>query len=253
MNVFIIENETIAVEQLERMLVKLIPNINIVNTSGSVRECIDLFSNPQNSADLVFMDVELSDGNCFDILDEVDINVPIIITTVYDTYAIKAFEVNSVDYILKPIKEENLKIAISKSLKNYRGTDIGNIINALAQGYFGNDNISRKRFLVRINSQIFPVLHSDISYVFSMNKSNVIVTKDGRHLVIEKSINEMESVLDKHDFFRISRSCIIARSCISDWFKVHGLKYRINMVPEPDFLIEVSMTRSEKFLKWIQS
>ena len=97
MNVFIIENETIAVEQLERMLVKLIPNINIVNTSGSVRECIDWFSNPQNSADLVFMDVELSDGNCFDILDEVDINVPIIITTVYDTYAIKAFEVNSVD------------------------------------------------------------------------------------------------------------------------------------------------------------
>lgn len=253
MNVFIIENEAIAVEQLERLLIKLIPDIKIVKTSGSVRECIDWFSNPNNSTDIVFMDVELADGNCFDIFDEVDINAPIIITTVYDRYAIKAFEVNSVDYLLKPVREENLKIAISKALKKYQGSDINNIIRALAQGYIDIDIVFKKRFLVRINSQIFPILYSEISFIYSKNKSNIIVTMDGRYLVIEKSMKEIESILDDNAFFRISRSCIIARNGITDIFKVHGLKYRINMNPKPDFNIEVSMTRSEKFIRWIES
>ena len=141
MKVLIIEDEMMARRSLEKMLENNFPDIEVVGECASVSESVAWLKERPDEADLIFMDVELSDGNCFDILDEVDINVPIIITTVYDTYAIKAFEVNSVDYILKPIKEENLKIAISKSLKNYRGTDIGNIINALAQGYFGNDNI----------------------------------------------------------------------------------------------------------------
>lgn len=252
MKVFIIENEPIAVQQLESQLRTIIPDIEIVGKSGSVEECIRWFSDESNHTDIVFMDVELSDGNCFDILDETEVNAGIIITTVYDRYAIKAFEVNSVDYLLKPIRPEALKRALSKSLKSYTGDDADKIISALAYTCTDQDKIYKKRFLIRTNAKIYPIRYSEIAYFISENKSTVLIAKDGRRYVMEKSMNDIGDILNSDEFFRISRSCILSRSAITDYYKVNGIQYSVILDPRPDFEVKVSLSRSENFEKWIK-
>ena len=252
MKVFIIENEAIAVQQLKSILIKTFPNVEIVGTSGYVSECVNWFSNPKNEVDIVLMDVELSDGNSFDILDKVDIHASIIITTVYDKYAIKAFEINSVDYLLKPVKEDALKRAISKSLKNYNGSDIETIVSALAQTNKDNNEIYKRRFIIHSNNQIYPIKYSNIAYIYSENKLNTLVTIDGRSYVTEKSMNAIYDSLDKKTFFRVSRSCILSRNSIKDWYKMYGIRYSVILEPRPDFNVYVSLSRTDAFTKWLK-
>ena len=251
MKVFIIENEPIAARQLECQLQIIIPDIHIVGKAGSVEECVKWFSDPSNHTDIVFMDVELSDGNCFDILDETEVNASIIITTVYNRYAIKAFEINSVDYLLKPIKQEALKRALSKSLKSYTGNDAEKIIRAMAYTCTDMDKIYKKRFLIRTNAQIYPIKYSDISYFISENKSSVLIDKDGRRYVMEKSMNDIEAILNSDAFFRISRNCIVSRGSILDYYRIHGTKYSVILTPRPDREVKVSLSRSADFEKWL--
>mgnify|MGYP003434320340 FL=1 len=252
MKVFIIENEAIAVQQLKSLLIKTFPNVEIVGTSGYVSECVNWFSNPKNEVDIVLMDVELSDGNSFDILDKVDIHASIIITTVYDKYAIKAFEINSVDYLLKPVKEDALKRAISKSLKNYNGSDIETIVSALAQTNKDNNEIYKRRFIIHSNNQIYPIKYSNIAYIYSENKLNTLVTIDGRSYITEKSMNAIYDSLDKKNFFRVSRSCILSRNSIKDWYKMYGIRYSVILEPRPDSNFYVSLSRTDAFTKWLK-
>lgn len=252
MKVFIIENEAIAVQQLKSLLIKTFPNVEIVGTSGYVSECVNWFSNPKNEVDIVLMDVELSDGNSFDILDKVDIHASIIITTVYDKYAIKAFEINSVDYLLKPVKEDALKRAISKSLKNYNGSDIETIVSALAQTNKDNNEIYKRRFIIHSNNQIYPIKYSNIAYIYSENKLNTLVSIDGRSYITEKSMNAIYDSLDKKNFFRVSRSCILSRNSIKDWYKMYGIRYSFILEPRPDFNVYVSLSRTDAFTKWLK-
>ena len=252
MKVFIIENEAIAVQQLKSLLIKTFPNVEIVGTSGYVSECVNWFSNPKNEVDIVLMDVELSDGNSFDILDKVDIHASIIITTVYDKYAIKAFEINSVDYLLKRVKEDALKRAISKSLKNYNGSDIETIVSALAQTNKDNNEIYKRRFIIHSNNQIYPIKYSNIAYIYSENKLNTLVTIDGRSYITEKSMNAIYDSLDKKNFFRVSRSCILSRNSIKDWYKMCGIRYSVILEPRPDFNVYVSLSRTDAFTKWLK-
>ena len=252
MKVFIIENEAIAVQQLKSLLIKTFPNVEIVGTSGYVSECVNWFSNPKNEVDIVLMDVELSDGNSFDILDKVDIHASIIITTVYDKYAIKAFEINSVDYLLKPVKEDALKRAISKSLKNYNGSDIETIVSALAQTNKDNNEIYKRRFIIHSNNQIYPIKYSNIAYIYSENKLNTHGTIDGRSYITEKSMNAIYDSLDKKNFFRVSRSCILSRNSIKDWYKMCGIRYSVILEPRPDFNVYVSLSRTDAFTKWLK-
>lgn len=253
MKVFIIENEAIAVQQLKSLLIKTFPNVEIVGTSGYVSECVNWFSNPKNEVDIVLMDVELSDGNSFDILDKVDIHASIIITTVYDKYAIKAFEINSVDYLLKPVKEDALKRAISKSLKNYNGSDIETIVSALAQTNKDNNEIYKRRFIIHSNNQIYPIKYSNIAYIYSENKLNTLVTIDGRSYITEKSMNAIYDSLDKKNFFRVSRSCILSRNSIKDWYKMYGIRYSVILEPRPDFNVYVSLSVSIRLRTTIQA
>jgi len=252
MKTFIIENEPIAVQQLEKQLKMIIPDIEIVGKSGSVEECVKWFSDRSNRTDVVFMDVELSDGNCFDILDETKVNASIIITTVYDKYAIKAFEVNSVDYLLKPVKPEALKRALSKTLKSYTGDDAEKIISALAYTCTDQDKIYKKRFLIRTNTKIYPIKYSDISCFMSERKSTVVIAKDSRRYITEKSLNDIEGMLDSYEFFRISRNCILSRNAIVDWYMANGTKYTVILGPKPDFELKVSLSRSKNFEEWIK-
>lgn len=251
MRVFIIENEPIAVQQLESQLRMIIPDIEIVGKAGSVEECVTWFSDQSNHTDIVFMDVELSDGTCFDILDETEVNASIIITTVYDRYAIKAFEINSVDYLLKPIKPEALKRALSKSLRNYAGDDAEKIISALAYTCADQDKIYKKRLLIRNNAQIYPIRYSDISCFISENKSTVLISKDGKRYLMEKSMNDIEAILDSYEFFRISRSCILSRSAIADHYRIKGIQYSVILTTKQDFEIKVSLSRSSDFENWL--
>lgn len=244
MKVYIIENDSIAAQELERLLKKLVPETDIVGRSGSVKESISWFSDPSNKADIAFMNVELSDGTCFDILENIVTDISIIMTSTNDRHAIRSFEFNCADYLIKPIAPEALRRAV---IKGYTGSDIYKIAEGMAQLY-----PSRKRLLIRLNAQIYPIEYSDIAYLYSENKSNFLITRSGESYIVDKTMNELEKDLSSNDFFRVSRMCIISRSAITDYYKVNDAKYSVIVTPRPDFNIEVSLSRSSNFISWMK-
>lgn len=244
MKIYIIESDSLAVQELEMLLKKFVPGTRIVGRSGSVSESIRWFSDSKDRADIVFMSVELSDGTSFDILENINIDTNIIMIAKNDRYAIQSFGFNCVDYLIKPINPEALKRAI---IKGHTGNDICEIAKSMASLC-----PDRKRLLIRLNAQIYPIEYSDIAYLYSENKSNFLITKNGESYIVDKTMNELEKDLNANDFFRVSRMCIISRGAITDYYKVNDSRYSVIVSPRPYFNIEVSLSRSNNFIKWIK-
>ena len=168
--------------------------MKIAGETGSVEETLSWLRDPSHKADIIFMDVELSDGNCFEIFRKTDFKANVIMTTAYDNYAVKAFEVESIDYLLKPVEEETLKRAVDRCLSRQGGRKGG----------------TRKRILVKLNDTIVPVLVSDIAYLYAEDKSTYLVTKNKGKYIVDFSLEIAMEQLDHETFYRISRNCIIS-------------------------------------------
>lgn len=253
MNVLIIEDEVMAQKSLTRVLKQNFPDMDIVAYLDSVKGAVEWLSQNGDSIDIIFMDVELSDGVCFEIFKQIEIKANVIMTTAYDSYALKAFETGSIDYLLKPIEAEPLKRSVARCRKNDNGVNVealmkmlaGNKLSSPAKGY-------KERYIVRFNDRIVPLNVADIAYIYSEEKNNYLVTTDGQKYIIDSSLDVMNEELNPDAFFKISRSCIIAMKSIKSIIKQPGGRLRIVTTIDSHFEMTVSRSRVDDFLIWLE-
>ncbi|MBR1406648.1 MAG: response regulator transcription factor [Bacteroidales bacterium] len=256
MKAFLIEDETIARERLARTLTENFPDIEIVGTAASVREAIAWLRTGR--PDIIFMDVELSDGQCFEIFKKTEVHGHVVMTTAYDNYAIKAFEAGSVDYLLKPIELAALRRAVDRCRQSGMTVlDVDKLIRSLSARP-ENGESWKERWLVHFNDRIVPVKTADIACFYSESKDNHVVIRDGATYVVDSSLDTIATELDPAQFFRISRSCIIAKDSVESVTKLFGGRLQISL---PDLLkrrgdgpdLTVSRARVDDFLAWLEN
>ena len=250
MKVLIVEDEVMAQKSLIRTLTQNFPDMEIVGTTGSVKSTVNWLDTPGNSADVIFMDVELSDGVCFEIFRQREVKAKVIMTTAYDSYAIKAFEAGSIDYLLKPIDPTALKRAVARCRMSGGGIDVESLLNAI--GNNGPKKEYKERYIIRFNDRIIPLQTDNIAYVYSEEKTNWLVTFDDEKYIIDSSLDVIGEELDPEKFFRISRGCIVSLKAIVSIIKQVGSRLKIIAKPEANFEMTVSRSRVDDFLQWLE-
>ena len=250
MKVLIVEDEIMAQKSLIRTLTQNFPDMEVVGTVTSVKGTVNWLDDPANSADIIFMDVELSDGECFEIFRQTDVKAKVIMTTAYDSYAIKAFEAGSIDYLLKPVDISALKRAVARCRMSGGQVDVEALLNAI--GSSAPRKEYKERYIVRFNDRIVPLQTDNIAYVYSEEKTNWLVTFDGEKYIVDSSLDVIGEDLDPEKFFRISRGCIISMKAIDSIVKQMGSRLRIISRPEASFEMTVSRSRVDDFLKWLE-
>ena len=251
MNVLIVEDELMAQKSLMRVLTQNFPDMNIVGTTTSVNGTVAWLNTPGNHADVIFMDVELSDGVCFEIFRQTEVKAKVIMTTAYDSYALKAFEAGSIDYLLKPVDATALKRAVARCRMSGGGVDVEALLKEIGTGTKPQKDY-KERYIVRFNDRIIPLEISNIAYIFSEEKNNYLATFDNHQYILDSSLDVVMEDLDPEQFFRISRSCIISMKAISSITKQPGGRLRISQIPHSDQEMTVSRSRVDDFLKWIE-
>ncbi len=251
LKVLIVEDEVMAQKSLIRTITQNFPDMEIVGTSGSVKSTVDWLRAPENHADIIFMDVELSDGECFEIFRQHNVKSKVIMTTAYDSYAIKAFEAGSIDYLLKPIDINALRRAVARCRMSGGNIDVDALLKAIGNADTGKKEY-KERYIIRLNDRIVPVPSEEISYVYSEEKTNYLITFNGNKFIIDASLDQMIEDLDPEKFFRISRGCIISLKAISSIIKQAGSRLRIISKPDAPFEMTVSRSRVDDFLEWLE-
>ena len=250
MKALIIEDELVAGQNLQRLISQVADDIHVIAVLQSVEESIDWFS-LNDAPDVVFMDIHLADGSAFSIFEKVQISCPIIFTTAYDEYALKAFEVNSIDYLLKPINRNNLERAVLK-LRTLliAKTDNADMISNLMAAFKQTNIVYKSNFLIPYKDKFIPLAIHKIACFYSENKMVKIITEDNQIYNLDNSLEDLYTQLDPAQFFRANRQYIVAHKAIKDisvWF---GSKVSINLfVTVPDKII-VSKARVSEFKNW---
>jgi DNA-binding LytR/AlgR family response regulator len=251
MRVLIVEDEIMAQNSLIRVLSQNFPDLNVVGTTTSVKGAVSWLKDPENSADIIFMDVELSDGVCFEIFRQVEVKSKVIMTTAYDSYALKAFEAGSIDYLLKPIEITDLKRAVARCRMSGGNFDYEALAKALGMGQEKKDY--KEKYIVRFNDRIVPLQTSNIAFVYSEEKNNYLTTFDGERYVIDSSLDVISDELNPSLFFRISRGCIVNTKAIQSIIKQAGGRLLIKSNPPASFEMTVSRSRVDDFLEWLEN
>ena len=254
--VLIVEDEIPAQINLKKLIDKCCPNSRIIMTLSSVRSTIKWLEENPDEADVIFMDVELSDGICFEIFDRVKISAHVIITTAYDNYAINAFKVNSVDYLLKPIIEEELHRAWERCIERIEAKNspyIETLMDIVSRAGSLGDKEYKKRFIVKMGDKITIIPVDDIAYCYSEDKSTYAVSRGGNRRLLDYSLDTVQEMLDPKLFFRISRSYIISINSIENISKHLGTRLKLQLNPKSTDEVVVSRSRTPDFLEWLDN
>ena len=251
MRVLIVEDEIMAQNSLIRVLSQNFPDLDVVGTTTSVKGTVSWLKDPANAADIIFMDVELSDGVCFEIFRQVEVKSKVIMTTAYDSYALKAFEAGSIDYLLKPIEITDLKRAVARCRMSGGNFDYEALAKALGMGQEKKDY--KEKYIVRFNDRIVPLQTSNIAFVYSEEKNNYLTTFDGERYIIDSSLDVISDELNPSLFFRISRGCIVNTKAIQSIIKQAGGRLLIKSNPPASFEMTVSRSRVDDFLEWLEN
>lgn len=251
MTILIIEDEEPAFKRLQKMLKEIEPGHMLPDQIVSVSSAIKWFAK-NKSPDLIISDIQLSDGISFEIFKQVAITCPVIFTTAYDQYAIEAFKVNSIDYLLKPVKKEELEKAVNKfkernALVTAPFIDINKLLQSLQPA--GTDY--KKRFVVRYGEHIKTIDTEDVVYFYTEDKATFLCTKDARRFVIDFNMDTLESLLDPKVFFRINRQYIISIHSIAEMFAYTKSRVLIKLTPPSKHETIVSTERSADFKHWL--
>lgn len=253
MNVLIIEDELVAQQALVRSLTTNFDDIRIVGVLDSVDKSVGWLENCQSYPDVIFMDVELSDGKCFDIFERTKINCPVIIVTAYNNYAIKAFEVNSIDYLLKPVSVADLARALERC-QNRQIKSVENIdIEALRAAISSEARRYKQRYLLRYNDKIVMVETANIAYFYSEDGCTYLMTLAGDKYLMDNSLDTISKELNPANFFRISRSCIVSDKAVGNVAKRLGNRIKLTLKPASDIDSFVSRSKTADFLTWLES
>lgn len=253
--ILIVEDEIPAQINLKKLIDKHCTNSVIVSTLSSVRSTVKWLEDNPEGADVIFMDVELSDGVCFDIFDKVSVNTQIIITTAYDNYAVKAFRINSTDYLLKPILDSDFVCAWERCLERIEHNAAPNmetLINAISK-VGSKDKEYKKRFIVKTGEKIIIIPVEDIAYCYSEEKSTYAVNFAGTRRLLDYSLDMVQEMLDPKRFFRVSRSCIVSINAIENISKHLGTRLKLQLNPRTEEDVVVSRSRTSDFLVWLDS
>ncbi|MDG1760259.1 MAG: LytTR family DNA-binding domain-containing protein [Flavobacteriaceae bacterium] len=249
MNVVVIEDEQAASRRLIRMLEK--QDLIVLASLSSVETAIEWFKN-NSHPELIFLDIQLSDGLSFSIFESVHINSAIIFTTAFEAYALQAFKLNSIDYLLKPIDEDELKTSVAKyqnihqesSLQNFDFEDIKKML-------YRDKEVYKNRYTAQVGSHIKILAVSEIVCFYSENKGTYALMESGRSFLMEQTIESLVKELDPKAFFRISRKCIIQIAHIRDIVAFSNARLKIEIKPEIDIDLVVSRERVKDFKLWI--
>lgn len=251
MKVLIIEDESFAADKLARMLREIDPATEVLAKLGSIEESIEWLRN--HTAELIFLDIQLSDGISFSIFEQVSVSTPIIFTTAYHQYAIRAFQLNSIAYLLKPIRQSDLAESLRKyqSLKKAFHIDF----DALLSHIQGNEADYRKRFMIQVGDRIKKVETSEIAYCFIRMKDVYIRTFPGNAYPLDYSLNQLEEMLDPAVFFRINRQYIVNIESIAQMTALSRSRVKLELNPAADDGADtiVSIDRAAPFKEWLDS
>ena len=249
MNILIIENEKPAADKLIRLLMNIDKTITVLGVIETVEESVNRLQEPP-VPDLILMDIQLDDGLCFEIFDAINVEIPVIFTTAYDEFTLKAFKVNSIDYLLKPINEELLKSALAKFKKLYADKDP--FKRDFKQLLFEFRNQYKSRFLIKIGEKYRSVPAAEISH-FHINERSVFLNDNqGRDYGVDYSLDQLQTMLDPRKFFRINRECIINIESISLMYSYSSSRLQLTLKDrEKSDLFVVSREKVAEFKRWI--
>lgn len=249
MKTIIIEDEKLAAERLEELIHDIDSSIEISAKLTSVEQSIKYLK--QNKPDLIFLDIQLEDGLSFSIFDKVEIDVPIIFTTAYDQYAIKAFKLNSIDYLLKPIKKDELRESLNKykNIKTSYLMDFEEII----KGIQGKEISYKKRFLIQYGQKLKKVEIEEIAYFYAMEKNVFLTTLTGSSYPVDYTLDKLQEIIDPEIFFRINRKMIVGFNAIKNMIPYSRSRIKIELNPPAPKDVEalVSVERSSSFKEWM--
>jgi two-component system, LytTR family, response regulator LytT len=250
MKILIVEDEELAVKKLQKTLAAVDAEANIMGITDSIKSTVQwLQDNPK--PDLILMDIELADGQSFEIFNITDVKSPVIFTTSYDEYALKAFKVNSVDYLLKPIQKEELQAALNKfkQIKGAADINIDSLVKELQQKLQPKEY--RKRFLVKYGQKLVSVEIDEIAYFYSDGRLNFFKTTDNKKFVVDYTMDELEEMLDAEKYFRISRSFYVSVNSIDKIDDYFGNRLVLGLKPAVDKEALVSREKVTEFKKWM--
>ena len=257
MKVLIIEDEELAVKKLQKTLASVDSEAEVVGVTDSIRSSVNwLEVNP--SPDLILMDIELADGQSFEIFEKVDVKSTVIFTTSYDEFALKAFKVNSVDYLLKPIQKEDLEAALDKfkKMKDIYGKSNGsqslNVDSLVRELQLKlQPKEYRKRFLVKHAQKLVSIDVEEICYFYSDGRLNFFKTGDNKKYVVDYTMDELEEMLNPELYFRISRSFYVSIGSVDQIHDYFGNRLLLNLKPAVDKEALVSREKVTDFKKWM--
>ena len=249
MNAVIIEDEKLAAERLEELIHEIDSSIEISAILISIEQSVKWLS--RNKPDLIFLDIQLEDGLSFSIFENIEIDIPIIFTTAYDQYAIKAFKLNSIDYLLKPVKKDELRESLNK-FKNIKSSflmDFEDIMRSIQQ----RDVSFKKRFLVQYGQKIKKVEVEEAAYFYALDKNVFLTTIQNNTYPIDYTLDKLQEVLNPEKFFRINRKMIISFSAIKNMIPYSRSRIKIELNPNEPKDVEalVSVERSSAFKEWL--
>jgi len=252
MNLLIVEDEALSARRLRAMLTEIDPTFHVLAIMDSVSQTVEwLLHHP--APDLILMDIELTDGKSFDIFEKTEVKCPVIFVTAYDEYAIRAFKVNSIDYLLKPVKQEELIRSIEKFRQWQRHVkkEVPNLnLEAVLQELQNRPGF-KERFLVKQGDRLIPIEASDIGYFQTKDKNNFIHTFDNKEYQIDQSLDEIEKALNPKLFFRANRQFIVSATAVEKihfWF---SSKLKVDIRPNPGEDVIVSREKATAFRTWM--
>ncbi len=259
MKIVIIEDEPITARELKFILRKIMPDVNILDTIDTVEGSIDFFKTTQ--PDLIFSDIHLADGSCFDIFNKVEVKSPIIFCTAYDEYAIEAFKTNGIAYILKPFDEETVGAALHKvkTLFNFStpppsvsSSNLPFDLEALAKILSSKEKF-KSSFLVSKGGKLIPVDISNVAFFYIKNEITMLYTVKGDTYMTDYSLESLEEAVSPHDFYRANRQFLISRRIVKEVEQYFARKLLVKThTPAPEHII-VSKAKATDFTKWLDS
>jgi DNA-binding LytR/AlgR family response regulator len=249
-SILIIEDEPEAADRLRTLVTELLPVATVMASLDSVVTAVRwLKSNPP--PDLVFMDIQLADALSFEIFTQVDVTAPVIFTTAYNEYALKAFKVNSIDYILKPLDKEDLRASLKKLDRLKGSTERDKMLESISMAMQSLTKRYKERFVLKVGEHLRSVEVDEILFFFSLEKTTFAQTADGRKHILDFTMDQLESVLDPAKFFRISRKYIVSLKSINDMISHVNSRLRLVLKTSDDHDIIVARERVQEFREWL--
>ncbi|MFY0591528.1 LytR/AlgR family response regulator transcription factor [Roseivirga sp.] len=250
MKVLIVEDESMAAKRLISLLEKLDPTIEILAKLDSVKRAVAWLN--ENQADLLFFDIQLADGLSFEILEQAQVTSPIIFTTAFDEYAIQAFKLNSVDYLLKPIDPEELENALNKYQNRFQSQQPAQVnMTLIEQAVQMMTKKYKERFVVKIGEHIRTLAVSETGFFFSQEKATYLQTLEHKRFIIDYTMEQVEQLVDPEKFFRINRKYLVTLEAVKDIVTYSNSRLRLILNGSDEMDAIVSRDKVQEFKKWL--